>query len=200
MMAARAATVQNPWDAAVRRVLRAALFLLIVALHAALLLLATRWQARLDLRSEESLIFLPLPGRVREPSETPPAPQTPHTRPPPTRATQLIIVPKDVPPAPTIETPPAAIDWNAEAALTAKQQAQAAARPAPRALDQQGAGLDFDGGLEPESDAKPEFGWYHARTHRIEALECGIGKIPARADLFNRMHDAPAPDHPNTAP
>lgn len=224
MMAARAATLQDPRDGAVRRMLRPAIFLLIVTLHVALLLLALRWQARLDLRSEESLIFLPLPGRVQEPSETRLPAEMPRNRPPPTRETRLIIVPKEIPPAPIIEAPSAAIDWNAEAALTAKQQAQSAARPGPRALDQHGAGLDFDAGLEPESDTKPEFGWYHARTHRIEALEgggsilwlndrcfivmaglipfpmCGIGKIPARADLFDHMHDAPAPDHPNTAP
>jgi hypothetical protein len=206
-------------------VLRPAILLLVVTLHAALLLLASRWQTSLDLRTEESLIFFPLPSHVQAPAETPPAAETPHKEPAITRETQLIVVPKEIPPAPPEETPPAPIDWNAEAALTAKQLAQEAAKPGPRALDQHGAGSDFDGGLGPDPDAKPEFGWYHARIHRIEALEgggsilwlndrcfivmmaglipfpmCGVGKIPTRADLFDHMRDVPGPDHPNTAP
>jgi len=60
-----------------------------------------------------------------------------------------------------------------------------------------------------------EFPWYHATTHRVESLEgggtlinlndncvlvviglipfptCKLGKIPARGDLFEHMHDAP---------
>jgi hypothetical protein len=223
-MAARAATLQDRSDGALRQMLRPAVLLLVLGLHAALLLLASRWQTSLDLRSEDSLIFLPLPSHVQAPAETPAALETPRKPPVFTRETQLIIVPKEIPPAPPPDTPQAVIDWSAEAALTAKQQAQAAAKPGPRALDQHGAGVDFDGGLGPDLDATPEFGWYHARTHRIEALEgggsilwindrcfivmaglipfpmCGIGKIPARADLFDHMRDTPAPDHPNTAP
>jgi hypothetical protein len=224
MMAARATTLQERSDGAVRRLLRPATLLLVVVLHAALLLLASRWQTRLDLRTEGSLIFLTLPSHVPATSASPAAPQAPREKPAPTRETQLIIVPKEVPQAPRAETPPALIDWNAEAALTAKQQAQSAAKPGPRALDRRSDGLYFDSGSGLEPDAKPEFGWYHARTHRIEALEgggsilwlndrcfivmaglipfpmCGVGKIPPRADLFDHMRDAPAPDHPNTTP
>jgi hypothetical protein len=224
MMAARAATLQYRSEGAARRMLRPAILLLVVVLHAALLLLASRWQTRLDLRTEESLIFLPLPSHFQAPAEAPAAPEAPRKIPPPTRDTRLIIVTPEIPPAPPAETPPAPIDWNAEAALTAKQQAQAAAKPGPRPLDQPGAGLDFDGGLGPDPDARPEFGWYHARTHRIEAIEgggsllwlndrcfivmaglipfpmCGVGKIPPRTDLFDHLRDSPAEDHPNTAP
>lgn len=207
-----------------RRALRPAILLLVVGLHAALLLLASRWQTRVTLLAEGSLIFLPLPSHPQAPVETPASTVLPRKKPAPTRETQLVIVPKDVPPPPR-ETPAARIDWNAEASLTAKQQAQSAAAPRPRALDQHREGLDFDGGLGPDPLAHPEFGWYHARTHRIEALEgggsilwlndrcfivmagvipfpmCGIGKIPTRGDLFDRMHDAPAQQsHPNTAP
>jgi hypothetical protein len=127
---------------------------------------------------------------------------------------------------PPSEQPPARIDWNAEAALTARQQAQSAAAPGPRALDKHGTGTDLDGGLGPDQGYTPEFGWDHAHIHRVEALEgggtilwindrcfivmagmipfpmCGIGKIPARGDLFDHMHDLPAqqPNANNTAP
>ncbi|HXP65407.1 MAG TPA: hypothetical protein VN815_08040 [Steroidobacteraceae bacterium] len=224
MMAARAATLQDRSEGAARRVLRPAVLVLVLGLHAALLLLAARWQMRIDLRSVEPLIFLPLASHVQAPAETPAAPDAPRKKPASTRETQLIIVPKYVPAAPPAEAPPAPIDWNAEAALTAKQQAEAAAQPGPRALDRHGAGLDFDGGLGPDVDAKPEFGWYHARIHRVEAIEgggsllwlndrcfivmaglipfpmCGVGKIPPRVDLFDHMRDPPPPDHLNIAP
>jgi hypothetical protein len=225
MMGNRAATPQSRSEQAARRVLRPAVLLLVLALHAALLLVASRWQTQLDVRTEDSLVFLPLPSHVQAPAETPAAPEAPRKMPAPTRDTQLIIIPKEIPPAPPAETPPAPIDWNAEAAATARQQAQAAAQPGPRPLDRHGAGLDFDGGLGPDPDPRPEFGWYHARTHRIEALEgggsllwlndrcfivmaglipfpmCGIGKIPPRTDLFDHMRDPPAPDtHANPMP
>jgi hypothetical protein len=224
-MAANAASLQNRSERAARRALRPAILLLVVGLHAALLLLASRWQTRMDFRSEESLIFLPLPSHVQTPTQTQPRPDAPKKRPASPRETQLIDIPKDVPTPPPAATPPAPIDWNAEAALTAKQRAQSAAAPAPRALDRHGAGLDLDGGLGPDLESKPEFGWYHARIHRIEPLEgggsilwlndrcfivmaglipfpmCGIGKIPPRGDLFDHMHDAPAQDpHANTPP
>jgi hypothetical protein len=226
-MAANAATLQDRSERAARRVLRPAILLTVVLLHAVLLLLASRWQTRVQLRSEDSLIFLPLASHVQAPAETPAAPEAPRKKPSITRETQLIAIPKEQPPQPAETTTPAPIDWNAEAALTAKQRAQSAAEPGPRALDQHGTGLDFDGGLGPDPESKPEFGWYHARIHRIEALEgggsilwlndrcfivmagvipfpmCGIGKIPARGDLFDHMHDAAAPEpepHSNTAP
>ena len=224
-MAARAPTFESRSEGAARRLLRPAVLLLVIALHAGLLVLASWWQMPVDLRKgEESLIFLPLLSRVKEPEETPP-PEAPRQKPASTREMQVVIIPKEVPPAPPIEAPPPTIDWNAEAALTAKHQAQAAEKPGPRALDQHGAGLDFDGGLAPDLDVKPEFGWYHARTHRIEALEgggsmlwlndrcfivmaglipfpmCGVGKIPPRGDLFDHMRDPPAhEDHPHAVP
>src|ERR1700742_2422770 len=117
---------------------RSAILLLVVALHTALLLLASRWRTSLDFRSEESLIFLPLPSHVQAPAETPAVVEPPRKKPAVTRETQLIVVPKELPPAPPA-APQAAIDWDAEAALAAKQQAQAAAT-SPRALDPHGGG------------------------------------------------------------
>jgi len=214
-------------DRLIARLLRLTILAVVAALHAALLLVALRWQMQLDLRSEESLIFLPLPSHVQAAEDTAPVPDQPHKKPAPAHDTQLVTVPVPArPELPPTEEPPAKIDWNAEAALIAKQQAQAATAPGPRALDKHGAGTDLDGGLGPEPGYTPEFGWDHARTHRVEALEgggsilwindrcfivlagmipfpmCGIGKIPVRGDLFDHMHDLP-PQEPkanNTAP
>jgi hypothetical protein len=71
-----------------------------------------------------------------------------------------------------------------------------------------------------DQGSAPEFGWDHARTHRVEAMEgggsilwindrcfivmygmipfpmCGIGKIPVRGDLFDRMRE-PKGQEPN---
>jgi hypothetical protein len=103
------------------------------------------------------------------------------------------------------------------------------AAPQPRDLDKHGAGMDFDGGLGPDEGSKPEFGWDHARTHRVEAMEgggsilwindrcfivmygvipfpmCSPGKIPVRGDLFDHMRDSrdsrgQQPNANNTAP
>jgi hypothetical protein len=200
---------------------------IVAALHAALLLIASRWQARLNLRTEESLVFLSLPANVRVVAEEASAPpSTPRKQPAPSHDTQLVVVPTAAEPPPPPEEKPAIVDWNAEARLTAKQHAQSAAAPQPRALDKHGAGTDFDGGLGFDQGSAPEFGWDHAHTHRVEALEgggtllwindrcfivmagmipfpmCGIGKIPARGDLFDHMRDPkePAPNANNTAP
>jgi hypothetical protein len=87
----------------------------------------------------------------------------------------------------------------------------------PRALDKHGVGADLNGGLGPDREGKPEFGWDRSHTHRVESLEdggllihlndrcvlvlmpfplpfCGIGKIQARGDLLERMHDEPQAD------
>ena len=208
------------------RLRRPIIFGIVVALHAALLLLALQWQTHLRLRSEESLVFLPLLAHLQSAEEgSSPPPSLPSKKPPPAHDTPLVVVPTPAEPPP-VEQKPAVIDWNAEAVLTAKQRAQSAMAPAPRALDKHGAGIDLDGGLGPDEPIAPEFGWDHARTHRVEPLEgggsllwindrcfivmaglipfpmCGIGKIPVRGDLFDHMRDpqAPEPNANNTAP
>jgi hypothetical protein len=214
-------------DRLTARLLRPTILLLVAALHTALLLVALSWQARLDLRSAGSLTFLSLPSHVQAAEDTASPPDQPHEKPAPAHDTQLVTVPVPAPiEPPPPEQPPAKIDWNAEAVLTAKQQAQSAMAPGPRALDKQVAGTDLDGGLGLDPRYAPEFGWDHARTHRLEALEgggsilwindrcfivlagmipfpmCGIGKIPVRGDLFDHMHDLQAqePNAGNTAP
>jgi hypothetical protein len=190
--------------------------LLVAAIHAALVLIAMRWVSRVHLRYEESLAFLVLPA----PQQHQPLPAAPSTGPRKNvRAspdTQLIRVPP--PGAIANEAPasiaPAPIDWNAEADLAIKQYAELAMAAPPRALDRHGAGADLNGGLGPDHPRKPEFGWDHTHTHRVESIEsggilihindhcvlvvfplpfvgCGIGKIPVRGDLFEHLHDAP---------
>jgi hypothetical protein len=197
------------------RLRRPTILVLVVALHAALLLIASRWQGRVDLRSVESLVFLALPAHRESAEEAAPPPDVLRKEPPLTQDTQLVVVPTPAEPPP-IEQSPAIIDWNAEAALTAKRQAQSAAAPPPRALDKRLAGMYVDGGLGLEPWNTPEFGWDHARTHRVETIEgggsmlwindrcfivmygvipfpmCGTGKIPVRGDLFDHMREPSA--------
>ena len=224
-MAAFATSLQAPPRRRAARLLRPAVLTFVVALHAALLLVASRWQTYLDVRTEDSLLFLPLPAQVRSAEEASPPPTLPRKKPAPTHDTQLVVVPTPAEPPP-VEQKPAVVDWNAEAALTVKQRAQSAMAPQPRALDKHGAGTDFDGGLGLDQGSAPEFGWDHARTHRVEAMEgggtilwindrcfivmygmipfpmCGIGKIPVRGDLFDHMRDPNEhePNANNTAP
>jgi hypothetical protein len=196
-------------------VLKGAVLLLVVSLHASLLLLiASRWVTRVRMRGEESLVFLALPESVRPPTHSDSAPAAAHKKPPTSH--DLITVPMPAQPS-AAANPPATIDWNAEADLAIKQQALLALATPPRALDKHGAGADLNGGLGPDRGDKPEFGWDHSHTHRVESLEgggmlihindrcivvlmpfplpfCGIGKIPARGDLLDHMHDAPQAD------
>jgi hypothetical protein len=223
---ALATTLHARSETVASRLLRPGILLLIASLHAALLFLASQWQMRVTLRREESLMFLALPSRMQTSvEETAPPPQASSQKEPaPSHDTQLVIVPTPTEPPP-VEQPAAPIDWNAEAARAAKHQAELATAPQPRALDRHGAGIDFDGGLGPEQEYRPEFGWDHAHTHRIEALEgggsilwlndrcfivmaglipfpmCGIGKSPPRGDLLDHMRDSvPADSVPNVAP
>lgn len=224
-MAALATSLHEPPERRAARLLRPAILALVAALHAALLLLAARWQTLIDVRIEESLMFLPLPAHVRSAEQASPPQSSPRKKPAPTHDTQLVVIPPPAQPPPT-EQKPALIDWNAEAALTVKQRAQAAAAPQPRALDKHGTGADFDGGFGVDQGSAPEFGWDHARTHRLEPMEgggailwmndrcfivmygvipfpmCGIGKIPVRGDLFDHMRDPKGqePNANNTAP
>lgn len=224
-VAAFAMSLHAPQERRAARLLRPTVLVLVAALHAALLLIALRWQARIDVRTEESLVFLPLPAQVQPAENVPPPPSLSRKKPAPTHDTQLVVVPTPIEPPP-VEQKSATIDWNAEAALTVKQRAEVAAAPQPRALDQRSGGMYIDGGLPPDQGTAPEFGWDHARTHRLEPMEgggailwindrcfvvlygmipfpmCGIGKIPVRGDLFDHMRDASRqePKAENTAP
>jgi hypothetical protein len=224
-MAAFATSLHEPPERRTARLLRPIILAVVVALHAALLLMASHWETHLRLRTEESLVFLPLPAHGQSAEETSPPPSSPRKKPPPSHDTQLVVVPPPAEPPPA-EQQPAIVDWTAEAALTAKQRAQSATAPPPRALDKRLAGMYVDVGPGLDQGNAPEFGWDHARTHRVEALEggggsllwindrcfivmaglipypmCGVGKIPVRGDLFDQMPDRTAgPNANNTAP
>jgi len=205
-------TIQEQSDRARSRILRPTVLLLVVVIHAALLLVASRRVTRVDARSEEPLIFLALSDHAQVPAPAASVAAVPRKKPVAPRDTQLIIIPTPAPPA--ADNPSAPIDWNAEAELAIKQRAELAMATPPRALDKHGAGADFNGGLGPDREKKPEFAWDRTHTQRIEPIEgggmlirlsdhcvlvvfplpfvgCGIGKIPVRGDLFDHMHDEP---------
>ena len=212
-MPAVAMTMHDPSDGTGSRILRPTVRLLVVAIHAALLLVASRRVTRVDMRSEEPLIFLALPDHAQAPAPGAPTAPLPRKKPVAARDTQLVIIPAPAPPSPA-DNPSAPVDWNAEAERAIKQYAELAMATPPRALDKHGAGADFNGGLGPDRNQKSEFGWDRKHTQRMEPIEgggillhlsdhcvllvfplpfvgCGIGKIPVRGDLFEHMHDEP---------
>jgi hypothetical protein len=183
---------------------------------------------QVDLGRDESLVFLALPDHAPASAATaltaptPAAPFLPHKK--PAEPHDLLTVPALAQPSPA-DTAAAPIDWNVEADLAVKRQALMATAVQPRALDKHGAGADLNGGLGPDGRKKSEFAWDRSNTNRVESLEgggilihvndrcvvvlkpfpfgfCGIGKIPARGDLFDDMHAAPQLDDPpkNIAP
>jgi hypothetical protein len=109
---------------------------------------------------------------------------------------------------------PASVDWSKEAELAASRQIDSLenARRRSRGF------TPLEANREPRKApmSKPEFGWSHARTHRIEPLPeggtlvwinercalvvnggllpfCKLGKIETRGDLFEHMRDAREP-------
>ncbi len=204
-------------ETAARRRINSVIFALVLATHAALVFLLSSYGVpRLARRAaNDSLVFLTLPERTSLPSERRLPRQGPTLHQPKDLPQARQPAPLPVPQEPPAENPPLTIDWMAEAERTAEQQAQLAAEAHHRALDKHGPGADMDGGLGPEPGKKPEFGWYHARIHRVQALPgggyiiwindrcfipaigfigipfplCGIGKIPVRGDLFEHMRD-----------
>jgi hypothetical protein len=194
-------------------VLRPAVLLLVVAIHAALLLLASRRVTRVDMRSEEPLTFLALPDHAQVPPPAASVAAMPRKKPVAPHDTQIVAIPQPAQPS-AADNPTAPIDWSREAALAIKQQAELASATPPRALDKHGAGADLNGGLGHDPKQKADFGWDYSHTHRVETMEgggilihindrcvlvlfplpfggCGIGKIPARGDLLEHMHDEP---------
>jgi hypothetical protein len=209
-------TMHDQSDRARSRILRPAVLLLVVAIHAALLLVASHRVTRVDMRSEEPLTFLALPDHAQVPAPASSVAALPRKKPVAPRDTQLVTIPTPAQPS-AADKPPVPIDWNGESELAIKQQAELARATPPRALDKHGAGADFNGGLGPDRGGKPEFGWDRSHTHRVESLEggvllihlndrcvvvlmpfplpfCGIGKIPVRGDLLDHMHDEPQAD------
>lgn len=123
-------------------------------------------------------------------------------------------IPIPVAPNPSSTDNGASVDWNAEAVRAAEDGAR-------------GPVYTRSFGMPEASDANPkprdEFGWSHARTHRVEPLSgggfvlnitdrcaivvvlipmpfCRIGTIPVRGDLFQHMHDPAQPGDWKDAP
>jgi hypothetical protein len=200
---------------------RPLVFASIVAVHGALIWLVQREWVRLPVRAEEPLLLLlsrerpkdvprtPSPARARPPSE-------PQSLPPAAAA-----VPRPgpdilrAPPEPPQAQSPLNIDWSAEAAITAQHQAELAAAPRPRSLDDHHRHGNHHDGVGLNSKGPYQFGWYYAGTHRVDTSSglplihlndrcvltfgfliplplCGIGAIPVKGDLFQHMHDPPA--------
>lgn len=200
--------------------MRAATFVVVLAVHALLFYLfaALRSPSRPSGEAEAptTLTFLP------EPELTPaPQPERPPKPPVSARAAQPAApkTPARINPAPEPEsssiTPTPPPDWRAEARIAANNELETEERrrqqPSPLAPH------DFSAVRPGSTDySKPQFGWSHARTHRVEELPgggllvnindrcavvlmfifpfpaCKIGKMPVRSDLFDHMRDAPA--------
>ncbi len=202
--------------------MRTATFVVVLAFHVLLFfLIATLRSPSRPVREAEApttVTFLPEP----EPESTPAPQPEPPREPPVTTRTARPAAPRaparaNPPPEPESSsiTPTPSPDWRAEAQIAANDELEAEARerqqPSPLAPH------DFSG-VKPGStdDSKPQFGWNHARTHRVEELSgggllinindrcavvvmlifpfpaCKIGKMPARGDLFEHMQDVPA--------
>jgi hypothetical protein len=190
-------------SAAVREPHRPLLFALALLIHAGLfqLLLSPRPARRESSERTTVLVFLPDARQAKSPPlEVAPLapPPLPEQSPPADTAPQLI-----APPEHAEARAPPAIDWRRDAEQVARDHALAAEAGRER--------KDDSGPPKP----KPEFGWSHSRTHRIEPMEsggfvvwisdqcgvaisglampfCRLGKKPARGDLFEHMNDPPA--------
>jgi hypothetical protein len=200
--------------------MRATVFLVVVALHIALFFVfAVRRGSAPGPDATESptvAFFLPL---APAPQTIPAEPEVPRPTATARAAARTNRPAAFAPPQPETEaiSPPAAAapDWPHELEIAANNQLQSAARqrsqPSPLAPH------DFSK-VKPGStdDSRPEFGWSHSATHRVEELPsggllinlndrcaiawvifpfpvCRIGKIPARGDLFDHLKDTPQP-------
>jgi hypothetical protein len=175
---------------------------------------------RADQKEVASMALLLLPDEV-DTTQGAPRPTTAQAahpgspkRPAPAPKSAGAITPEPQPPSSAI-TVPAAPDWRQEMHIAANNEIEAEQRkrrqPSPLAPH------DFSG-VKPGStdDSKPQFGWSHAATHRVEEIPtggllinindrcvvvwailpmigCRIGKSPARGNLLEHMRDAAAP-------
>jgi hypothetical protein len=196
------------------RLRRLIVFALVVAVHTAALLFFPSLRRQLTASDEapSMILFFPVAPKSRE--EAPP-PQTPQRD---ARAHRLPApVQRTPPPQPNTPPPPAAIDWAAEAEITAANRIaadEAAARQAT-ALKPRHSPIDMSGSAKTLG-----FHWYQARIHRVETIPgggilihindrcaivvpimfmtfCKIGEIKTRDDLFQHMGDPAAEEAPS---
>jgi hypothetical protein len=187
-------------------------FLAAVIAHIALIaLLASERPVRNLPSTDESrtaLVFL-TPYEIAEPVE--PATSLPRTTKGPRDASgDRGAISQTAPRASVLTPPDPSIDWSRASELAAERQADAmeAARRRDRGFTAHGTDRNF----ASPSPAPPEFHWDHAHTHRVEPIAsgglvinitdrcvlviaglimpaCSLGKIEARGDLFEHMHD-----------
>jgi hypothetical protein len=185
----------------------------VVLLHAALIAwIATVRRTLPSVEREEKTGLVLLPARTPAPSQGPEPPvREPRILPAPIRpSAPLPITPptSSITPGEPLKSP--SVDWHEQAQAAAARQAEEMNRPGagPRAAPSQPV---------IPTQPRPEFGWDHARTHRVEAIEgggmlvwindrcavvitllampvCKIGTIPARGDLFDHMGETTVGD------
>jgi hypothetical protein len=203
--------------------MRAATLIVVLAIHALFLILFARSRAPVRWIGQtaapmSTLIFVP---EVVNPVES--VPKSPVAaraarRAAPVTAPTVRFVPEPTPDSSSI-TPTPAPDWRAQATIAANDvlETQRRKREHPSVLEPH----DFSGVTPGSTDSsKPTFGWYHARTHRVEGSPgalvvnvndrcaiavllifplpmCKVGKIAAQGNLFEHMYDLPDPKAPN---
>lgn len=199
------------------RAQRALVSAAVIGLHVGLLWLFLagdeRQEPRLSVLAIVPLTLIPL--QAQRPLERPrrSAPSAPHrSRSPPAP-------PQAAAPGPSVAAPGARStrpDWYRQAEQAAADQTQA-----ELARQRQAAALSSRITLRSAAPiAVPDFAWDPSATHRIEAVggsgveklahidercalvlfmglpfsaDCALGRIPARGDLFKRLHDRPSP-------
>jgi len=203
--------------------MRAATLIIVLAIHAMFWILFTvsrgpaRWIGQAD-APVTTLIFVPERVKPVESVPTPPVAARAARRAARVPAPTVRPAPAPKPDSSSI-TPTPVPDWRAEAAIAANNvlEAERRKREHPSVLEPH----DFSGATPGSTDtSKPKFGWYHARTHRVEGSPgalvvnindrcavalllifpfpmCKIGKMPANGRLFEHMYDLPDPKAPN---
>jgi len=203
--------------------MRAVTLIIVLAIHAMFWILfarshgPARWIGRAD-GPVTTLIFVPEGVKPVESVPTPPVAARAARRAAPVTAPTVSSAPEPKPDSSSI-TPTPVPDWRAEAGIAANNvlEAQRRKREHPSVLEPH----DFSEVTPGSTDtSKPEFGWNHARTHRIEGSPgalvvnindrcavalllifpfpmCKIGKMPANGRLFEHMYDLPDPKAPN---
>jgi hypothetical protein len=161
--------------------MRAAVLLIVLALHVALIflfpVLRTSVPRSRDRQAASIEFFLPLPEASYPPEVTPPEPKPGLTGPKGVRRAPRVVESSRATPLPERQpdskaVTPAPPDWRDELQIAANNELEREARqrqqPSPLAPH------DFSG-VKPGStdDSRHEFGWSHAATHRVEGLPGG---------------------------
>jgi hypothetical protein len=196
-----------------RRAQQSSIIAVVAALHIAAcwLLLATTHPLTIPTSSQRLQLVFILPPVIPPESNTKSPASTLRAQRPSQQSTVT-------PPAAQPNTAPSSdergaihppIDWAAELDRAARESVPAEPSREPR-------NFGFPHAATAPSSKSPEFGWSHARTHRVESIPgggllinvndrcvvvfipfpffgCGLGKKPPNGDLFEHMHDPTGP-------